>query len=104
MKNKWVIVKSTDDFPKKTAFMTVISKNGTIAAGLWHICSDSGLKLFRASGGLKIFNRDIYAYQTFEVPTDLLRSMYQSMEWNQKGVFSKKIPIQAYLEEYDIKL
>ncbi len=104
MKDKWIVVESTDDFPKKTTFMTVISKNGTVAAGLWHVCSTTGLKLFRASGGLKIFDHDIYAYQTIEMPTDLLRSMYRSMEWNQKGVFSKNTPVQAYLEEYDIKL
>lgn len=100
MKNKWVIVKSIDDFPKKTTFMTVISKNGTVAAGLWAANS----KIFWASGGLKIFDHDIYAYLTIEVPTELLRSMYQSMEWNQKGVFSKNTPVQTYLEEYDIKL
>ena len=103
MKNKWIIVKSADDFPKKTAFMTVISKNGTVAAGLWQISKD-GFKAFWASGDLKIFDNDIYAYQIVEVPTDLLRSMYQSMAWNQKGVFSKNTPVQRYLEEYDIKL
>lgn len=99
--NNWIYVASIEDLPEETTYINVITKTGTILAGLWH--TELGGS-FLPHGKFHISWNDIYAYSKFDIPEDVLKSMYSNLAWNQKGVFSKNYIILRYLEAKGITL
>ena len=75
-----------------------IQINGKL--GLW----DYEYSHFLPHGKFHISLDDIHAYSKFDIPTDVLKSMYSNLAWNQKGVFSKNYIISRYLEDKGITL
>lgn len=96
----WIYVSSIEDLPKEMTYINVITKTGTILAGLW----DCDFGNFIPHGKFHISWDDIYAYSKFDIPTDVLKSMYSNLTWNQKGVFSKNYIISRYLKDKGITL
>ena len=99
--SNWIYVTSIEDLPEETTYINVITKTGTILAGLWYTALDG---IFLPHGKFNISWDDIYAYSKFDIPEAVLKSMYSNLAWNQKGVFSKNYIISRYLEDKGITL